>query len=312
MTQRNPMNERYTTERKGGATRGGASSMKPASHAASSVRVENPKKRGTARSRAVASATQPDTRTKEQKKAERAKEREREDTLYTASTILCNKDARYRTYRKWWWTMLIGAVVFTLLSWMLLSLSTSSVLSIVVLVLAYGTIIAALVLDVTVIRKRRNLYRTQVESMSRKQVDRIIADSYVERRAKDEAKKARKQARKDGKDPEAAGKAAYDEVMATAAKGSEGYAELLARAQAEEDAKKAGKKPLFGKSKASEQAASGSTKVTEVAADDDDAAAGKADASPVTPEAQAEAARKEAAARAAREFNASRRSGTNR
>ena len=48
MSQRNPMNERYTGDHKGGSTRKSAASAKPVSRAASSVRMESdkPKKKG--------------------------------------------------------------------------------------------------------------------------------------------------------------------------------------------------------------------------------------------------------------------------
>ncbi len=48
MTQRNPMNERYTGDHKGGSTRKSAASAKPVSKAASSVRLQSdkPEKKG--------------------------------------------------------------------------------------------------------------------------------------------------------------------------------------------------------------------------------------------------------------------------
>ena len=44
MTQRNPMNERYQSEDRKGATRKSAASAKPVSKAASSVRIQSTKK----------------------------------------------------------------------------------------------------------------------------------------------------------------------------------------------------------------------------------------------------------------------------
>ena len=48
MSQRNPMNERYTSDQKHGATRKSAASAKPVSKAASSVRTTSskPEKKG--------------------------------------------------------------------------------------------------------------------------------------------------------------------------------------------------------------------------------------------------------------------------
>ena len=57
MTQRNPMNERYQSEDRKGATRKSAASAKPVSKAASSVRIQSTKK------------------TPQQKKAERKQQR---------------------------------------------------------------------------------------------------------------------------------------------------------------------------------------------------------------------------------------------
>ena len=78
MTQRNPMNERYQSEDRKGATRKSAASAKPVSKAASSVRIESTKK------------------TPQQKKAERkqqrAKDAERDRQFYnppTAGTSVC-------------------------------------------------------------------------------------------------------------------------------------------------------------------------------------------------------------------------------
>ena len=204
MTQRNPMNERYTKEREGGATKRGAGTMKPASKAGASVRQPTKKPTGSAKQRAMATANM----SKDERKAMKAKQREQENNLYTASSILCNKDAKYKKLRKFWWGLLIAAVVFTALSWATLSASANSPLSVVVLVLAYASIIGALVMDFTVVRKRRNVFRDKVNGMSKKAVDRIIEESYQERIAKEAAKKAKKEARKAGKSAAEADQAA--------------------------------------------------------------------------------------------------------
>lgn len=71
MTQRNPMNERYTGEHKGGSTRKSAASAKPVTKAASSVRMETkPAKKG------FFSRRTPEE--KAERKKERAAEREAE------------------------------------------------------------------------------------------------------------------------------------------------------------------------------------------------------------------------------------------
>lgn len=311
MSQRNPMNDRYTTERTGGATRQGAGSMKPASKAGASVRTESSKKKTAPRRGLLGGAA--DTRTKEEKKAEQQRRRQEEDTLYTASTVLLDKDPKYRKFRRIWWVLLVMAATFTVVA--MLTVSTAigdSPLTIAILVLAYASIIAALVLDFTVVRKRRNECRQKVVSMSKRQVDKLLTDSYVERRAKDEAKRAAKAARKAGADPEAAAKAASDEVFELAAQGTDGYNELVARANAQ----KAQRKVLFGRSKATSSAsAAGSDTAAGAAAGTDGtggapgtaAADGSTAASGMSTD---EEAAREAAAKAAREYALSRRSGT--
>lgn len=292
MARRNPMNDRYTKEKEAGsgATRAGATSMKPARSAASSVRMA-PKKPagGTRQTRMMAEANM----SKEEKKALRAKQREEENTLYTASSILCNADAKYKKLRKFWWGLLAGAVVFTALSWATLSSGFGGqALSVVVLVLAYASIIGALVMDFTVVRKRRNHFRDQVNSMSKKAVERIVEENYLERVAKEASKKAKKDARKAKLSPaevEEAGRAAYDKAM----KGGKAGKAVVAEADA------SGAKGASGKGGKTGKDAAGSTSISQVA---DAPGAGAAAAGT----ASEEEARKAAAAKVAREYAASK------
>ena len=296
MSMRNPQNERYTVEREGrsaGATRPSTGSAKPASKAAASVRVQPTKTKQTPRQKAMAQ----NTMSKEERKAQRAKERELENLIYSATTTLTNKDPEYKKLRRIWWILLIGAVCGTALSWM--SLATGfggEAFSIVVLVLAYAGIIGALVMDFTVIRKRRNFWRGKVASMTRKQVERLVEESYVEQAAQNAGKKARKEAKKAGKsaaEQEAAFQKAVEETLA-AGKSKRGLAELAA-------GNIAGATP--GAKAAEKAGESGTTKVTELAEGVEGEAAPAAE--PTAEE--LEEARKAAAAKAAREFAASRR-----
>lgn len=298
MSQRSPQNERYTVEREGrapGSTRPKSGSAKPASRAGASVRIETPKSQMSKRQKAMAEQTM----SKEEKKAQRAKERELENAIYTATTVLTNKDEKYKKLRRVWWGLLIAAVVFTVLSWATLASGIGgAVLSTVVLVLAYVGIIGALVMDFTVIRKRRNVFRDRVNAMTRKQVDRIIEESYAEKQADDAAKKARKEAKKAGKS------AAEQDAAADAAR-----AEALAPGKAKraaEDAEEAAKGARGGKAKkgGSGKKDAGSTKVS-VVSEDGAEAAGSEGASDAEADA-AEEARKEAARKVAREFAASK------
>lgn len=311
MSQRNPQNERYTVERETrapGSTRPSAGAAKPASKAAASVRIEQSKSQMTRRQRALAEQTM----SKEERKAQRAKERELENAIYTATTILTNDDPKYKQLRRIWWALLITAVVFVVLSWATLATGIGGqVLSTVVIVIAYIGIIGALIMDFTVIRKRRNVFRDKVNAMTRKQVDRIIEDSYLERTAEEAAKKARKEAKKAGKptsEQDAAAEAARAEVLsATRAK------------RRAEDAAEAASKVAKGAKSAKGKAAKagkgaqggGTTKVSVVSEDgsvpagEETPSSGAADDAAAADEA-AEEARKEAARKIAREFAASK------
>lgn len=311
MSQRNPQNERYTVERETrapGSTRPSAGAAKPASKAAASVRIEQSKSQMTRRQRALAEQTM----SKEERKAQRAKERELENAIYTATTILTNDDPKYKQLRRIWWALLITAVVFVVLSWATLATGIGGqALSTVVIVIAYIGIIGALIMDFTVIRKRRNVFRDKVNAMTRKQVDRIIEDSYLERTAEEAAKKARKEAKKAGKSTSeqgAAAEAARAEVLsATKAKRrAEDAAEAASKAAK-------GAKGAKGKAtKAGKGAQGGGTTKVSVVSEDGSAptggetpASGAADDAAATDEA-AEEARKEAARKIAREFAASK------
>lgn len=311
MSQRNPQNERYTVERENrapGSTRPSAGAAKPASKAAASVRIEQSKSQMTRRQRALAEQTM----SKEERKAQRAKERELENAIYTATTILTNDDPKYKQLRRIWWALLITAVVFVVLSWATLATGIGGqALSTVVIVIAYIGIIGALIMDFTVIRKRRNVFRDKVNAMTRKQVDRIIEDSYLERTAEEAAKKARKEAKKAGKstsEQDAAAEAARAEVLSA----------TKAKRRAEDAAEAASKvakgaKGAKGKAaKAGKGAQGGGTTKVSVVSEDGSAptggetpASGAADDAAATDEA-AEEARKEAARKIAREFAASK------
>ena len=304
MSRRNPQNERYTVEkdeRRVGSTAPKAGSAKPASKAAASVRVQTSRSTMSKRQKTMADQSM----TKEEKKAAKAKERELENLIYTATTVLTNKDEKYKKLRRIWWGLLISAVVFTALSWITLSTGVGGqVLSIVVLVLAYAGIIGALIMDFTVIRKRRNVFRDKVNAMTRKQVERVVEESYAERTATDAAKKARKAAKKAGQSA-AEQQTAYDEAYAAVMNesSSKRAAADAADAAAEKGTvyRKAKGKGKNAKKPAQAKAAEGEgvTKVSEVVVESDAAAAGEGDA--------AEQARLEAARKAARDFANSKR-----
>lgn len=149
MTQRNPMNERYTSEERKGSTRKSASSAKPVTKAAQSVRVQSA------------------TKTKEQKKAEqkaaRQKQREIDAQYYNPPT------EEYKRLRRLWWIFLVGAIVLTLLSWFGRAFLPEAGIY-VTLGLAYVCIIAALYIDFSKIRKVRRAYQAEQMAHKSKQV----------------------------------------------------------------------------------------------------------------------------------------------
>lgn len=294
MSMRSPTNERYTVEDKkpAGASRRGSTSAKPARNAAASVRVETNKARQTRRQKMVAEQTM----SKEERKAVRAKEREKENEYYTATTILTSADPKYKKLKRIWWGLLIAAVVFTAVSWAMLSTGVGGpVLSVVVLVLAYAAIIGALFMDFTVVRKRRNHFRDKVASMSQKQVERIIENDYLERAALDAAKKARKAAKKAGMS-EAEQQKAYDDAYAEGMKNVKRTPDEIAAASDKAD-------------KGAKQNRSG-VAVTEVSEVDPIEEARKAEEQRIAEEKSAEEERLAAARKAALDFAASSHRGS--
>ena len=96
MSQRNPMNERYTSEERTGVTRKSAASAKPKSKAAASVTVKSAKKTPEQRKAAEKAA----------RKEAAAKQREVERKYYKPDT------PRYKRLRAIWWVVfIIGAFV---------------------------------------------------------------------------------------------------------------------------------------------------------------------------------------------------------
>lgn len=167
MSQRNPMNDRYRDEEHHGKTRKSAASAKPKSQAAASVYVK------------------PKTKTKQEKKAIRRAERQKENEA--ARKYANPPTEEYRRLRKIWWVLLIGAVACLALSFFLRD-ALGEFGFMVVLVLSYVFIIAALWLEFSKMKKVRNEYRARMEGKKTK------AQRAQERREKAEAKAAKAEA----------------------------------------------------------------------------------------------------------------------
>lgn len=176
MSQRNPMNERYTTDEHKGQTRKSAAAAKPKMKAASSVHIQSTEK------------------SPRQKKAEakvrRQEQRAKDAKYYKPPT------QRYKTLRRIWWGLLIAAVLCTTLSWA----SSANAwepewISMVVLVAAYVFIIAAFYVDFSLIRKERKRYQEEMEHGNSKEARAAQKEARAAERAAAAAAKAAAEAK---------------------------------------------------------------------------------------------------------------------
>ena len=145
MSQRNPMNERYTSDKRAGTTRKSAASAKPKTKAAGTVTMGTSKK----------TPQQRKAEQKEARKKEQERQRELDRKYYKPDT------ERYRKLNRIWWVSLAGAVVCTLLSWLLREVQPTW-LAFVCLFGAYALIIFAFYLDFSKIRKERRAYQERM------------------------------------------------------------------------------------------------------------------------------------------------------
>lgn len=140
MTQRSPMNERYTTEKPKGTTRKSASSAKPKREAAATVTVVTK------------------TKTKAEKKAERKKEeqkqRERDARYYNPRT------PEYKRMRAYWVACVVIALAGSIGSFLLMGRVPGAVTT-ALLIAAYAAIAVALYIDLVKIRRIRREYAAQ-------------------------------------------------------------------------------------------------------------------------------------------------------
>ena len=176
MTQRSPLNERYTTDKPKGTTRKSASSAKPKREAAATVTVVTK------------------TKTKAEKKAERKKEeqrmRARDARYYNPGT------PEYKRMRRLWVVFIVVALSCSILSFVLMN-KVSTAVTTILLILAYAGIGIALYIDLVKIRRIRRDYALQ--QADTKAEKRVIAAEKVQREAEiaeREAKAAQQKAKK--------------------------------------------------------------------------------------------------------------------
>lgn len=177
MSQRNPMNERYQNDEHQGKTRKSAASAKPKSAAASSVYIK------------------PKTKTKADKKAARRAERQKQAELERKYANPPTEE--YKRLRKIWWVLLIGAIICLAASFFLRD-ALGEFGFMIILVLSYVFIIAALWLEFSKMKKVRRAYQEKMEAKKTK------AQRAQERREKAEAKAAKAEAEKKYEESKAA------------------------------------------------------------------------------------------------------------
>ncbi len=152
MSQRNPMNERYTTEKHTGSTRKSAASAKPKTKAAASVTLGTTKK----------TQQQRKAEAKAARKKEQDRQRELDRKYYKPDT------ERYKKLKRLWWVSLGGAVLCTVLSWVLRGVEPAWI-AFICLFAAYALIIFAFYLDFSKIKKERRAYQERMVALEEAQ-----------------------------------------------------------------------------------------------------------------------------------------------
>ena len=192
MSQRNPLNDRYNTdEARTGKTRKSAASAKPATKAASSVRVpskaEEPKglfARATAEANKSTAVKNSKKKAASKQSAERRREREIRAQHYNPQT------PEYKKWKRVWWGMLGAALATTALSFWLTTQPDLVNWGYVCIGLSYALLFAAIVFDFTYLRRLRNEYQEQMileEKSKKKSALRKEAAAQARREAKEAA-----------------------------------------------------------------------------------------------------------------------------
>ncbi len=182
MTQRNPMNERYqnTNDKKTGKTRRSAASAKPATKAASSVRIEGgkePKPRGRF--------------AKAQRQAQAPRSKQPVDRNFQPDTD------EFRKWRRIWWVFIIIALALTSLSFFAAGWFPTRTPMYVMLAGGYAALIVAVVIDVVKVRKIRNAEAAKRASSKMSKKERKAQEEREARaKAEEEAKRAAKAEKK--------------------------------------------------------------------------------------------------------------------
>ena len=190
MTQRNPMNERYTGDGPSGATRKSAASAKPKTKAASSVTITS------------AAQSPKEKKLIEKQKRKEAQERQRElDRKYYNPTT-----ERYKKLRRLWWILIGGAILCTIVSFVCQQMLDPAI-CMVILVGAYACIIAAFYIDFSKIRKERTRYQQEMVKLEEKEKKEKRAAAQAARQQQAHKKGSGKNASRNPKTQQAAAEA---------------------------------------------------------------------------------------------------------
>ena len=188
MSTRSATNKRTQSHEVTGVARKSAASAKPARQAASSVRVVPASSK--ARRKELEKGENLEGLSKEEKRARKAKQRAKEDRIYTVSNILLKQDEDYTKRRRIWWIVLAIGMVLVVAIWASLYFApggtVSSPVQMVGIVLSYVIIF---IYDFARIRPLRNMYRAQAEGMSENKLNALIERAAAEEDKKDSKKK---------------------------------------------------------------------------------------------------------------------------
>lgn len=191
MSTRSATNKRMQSREVTGVARKSAASAKPARQAASSVHVVPASSK--ARRKELEKGENLEGLSKEEKRARKAKQRAREDRIYTVSNILLKQDEDYTKRRRIWWTVLAIGMVLVVAIWASLYFApggtVSSPVQMVGIVLSYVIILGDFIYDFARIRPLRNMYRAQAEGMSENKLNALIERAAAEEDKKDSKKK---------------------------------------------------------------------------------------------------------------------------
>ena len=153
--------------------------------------------------------------TKEEKKAERAKQREKDDLRASVTQILLAQDADYKRTEHIWWGLIGGGFVCTLISAIInynLAPGDASgrwaIVGVVLIALAYILIIGSFIYGMVTRSKKRKPIEMRVATMTDKKLWQIVEKDAAEKaaaKAEKEAAKAAKKAAKEAKKADASG-----------------------------------------------------------------------------------------------------------